>query len=139
MNKWLFIKEADFAEYAKDQVVKDYNNPYVKDVAGIDTHIIPTDECIVFKKMSKDDVEYYIGKVNEEVYEGSTTILGWFPTELVCGIIGSRFWQDTELAQKTGWLQTNGMFGSKNDAFLASKVNVAAEILKEVGFNVRFE
>ena len=137
--KVVYIKEQDFAEYAKGQVVKDYPNEYIKDVACIETHIIPTDECIIFKKMSKEDVEYYIGKVDEEVYEGSTQVLGFFPTGLVAGTYKGCYTQNTWLSKETGWLQTSGTFGSRNDAFRASKVQFAAELLKNAGFNVRFE
>ena len=137
--KYLFVKEADFAEYAKDQIVKDYPNKYVKDVAGVEIHIIPTGETIVFKKMSKSDIEYYIGNIEEEVYEASTSILGWFPTELVCGTVNGRYDTKSDLAKITGWIPTNGCFGSKNDAFRGFKVDFAAELLKNAGFNVRFE
>ena len=135
----MYIREADFAEYAKGQVVVDYPNPYVKNVGGIDTNIIPTGETITFRKMSESDVKYYIGWCSEECYEGSVGIGGWFPTSLVCGCICGRYSEATELARHTGWRETNGMFGSKNDAFLASKVRNAAKILEEAGFIVKFE
>lgn len=138
MNKFLFVKEADFAEYAKGQVVKHCVNQYIKEVGKVDIHIIPTDEVITFKKMTRNEVEYYIGKVDGQVYEGFTKISGWFPTGLVCGTVNGCYSHKTELAKETGWLPTNGSFGSKYDAFLATGVRRAAEILEAVGFKVVF-
>ncbi len=135
----MFIKEKKFKAYAKGKVVKDYPNPYVKDVNGERIDIIPNDEVVTFKKMTASDVMYFIGNVSEEVYEGSVKVGCWFPTELVCGVVSGVFSQNTELSRKTGWISTNGQFGSRNDAFLATGVKEAARILKKNGFNVRFE
>ena len=139
MSSYLFVKEADFAEYTKGKAVKSYNNPWIKCVAGVDVNIIPTDEVVTFKKMTREDIQYYIGDISQEVYEGRTKIRGWFPTELVCGTIGSQYSMNTELAKRTGWIPTNGCFGSQGDAFLASGVKVAADLLEQAGFKVVFE
>ena len=134
----MFIKEQDFKAFSKGKKVVDYPNQYVKDVAGERVDIIPTGECITFKKMSESDVRYYIGNVGEDVYEASVKIGCWFPTELVCGVVRGCFSQNTDLSKDTGWLQTTGQFGSKNDAFLVRKAKVAAKKLKDAGFKVVF-
>lgn len=133
-----YIKEKDFGRFAKGKVVKNYPNPYVKNVDGEDVFIIPDSETVTFKKMSESDVHYYVGNVSNEVYEGSVKIGGWFPTEIVCGTVNGSFSMRSELAKECGWLQTNGTFGSKNDAFLASRVKIAARKLENVGFKVVF-
>ena len=134
-----YIKEEDFGAFSKGKKVESYPNELVKNVDGEDVCIIPEGQKIVFRKMHQSDVLYYIGNVNEEVYEGTIKIGGWFPTEIVCGTIRGMFSMQAPLSQECGWLQTNGSFGSKNDAFLASKVKVAAQKLEEAGFTVEFE
>ena len=136
MNK--YIKEKDFSKFTEGKKVNSYPNPYVKNVDGEDVYIIPKGEKITFTKMSESDVRYYIGNIGEEVYEGSVKIEGWFPTEIVCGTVNGCFSMRSELAKECGWLQTNGCFGSKNDAFLASSVKVVACKLKKAGFTVVF-
>jgi hypothetical protein len=140
----LFIKEKDFAEFAKGKKVKDYPNPYYKEVDDKSVHIIPANEKIVFKPMSDDQKQWYGIRVEGVVYEGSVTVLGWFPTEIVCGVMRSpgyhdRYSAQSPLAKKTGWTDTNGDFGSRNDAFKECGVKVAARLLREAGFNVEFQ
>ena len=134
----MYIKEEKFAEYAKGKAIKNYPNPYVKEVDGEMVNIIPKGEAVVFKKMSREDTLFYIGKVEGAVYEGTVAIGGWFPTELVCGVTNGRFSQETELAKKTGWLNTLGTFGSRNDAFREEGVKEAARLLEEAGYKVYF-
>ena len=138
-----FIKESEFAKYAKGKQVKNYPNPYVKEVDGVNTHIIPADEKIVFRPLTDDEKRWYGIRDTGVVYEGRMTVLGWFPTELVCGVMRSpgyydRYTENSPLAKKTGYVATNGNFGSKGDAFRASKVQVAVGILRKAGFEVEF-
>lgn len=139
----LFVKEEQFADYSKGRKVTDCPNPYVKYVDGDMVHIIPTNEKIVFKVMTDEEKAWYGVRADGVVYEGSVTVLGFFPTELVCGVLVrpgfyNVFSANSPLAKKTGWVDTNGMFGSRNDAFTEKGVKTAARILKKWGFNVEF-
>ena len=140
----LFINEKDFVGFARGKQVKSYPNPYCKQVDGKNVNIIPDNEKIVFKPMSDEQKRWYGILADGVVYEGSVTILGWFPTEIVCGVMRSpgyhdRFSDQSPLAKETGYVSTNGNFGSRNDAFKESGVKVAARLLREAGFNVEFQ
>jgi len=139
-----FVKEKDFSKLAKGKEVKDYPNPYVKDVDGLRIKIIPANEKIVFRPMTEEEKKWYSVKEEGVVYVGRMTVLGWFPTELVCGVMRvpgyyDRFSANSPLAKETGWIDTNDNFGSRSDAFKAGKVNQAIRRLKDVGFVVEFQ
>jgi len=139
-----FIKEKDFVKYAKGKTVKDYPNPYVKDVDGVRIDIIPTNEKVVFRPLTDSEKSWFGIREDGVIYEGRMSVLGWFPTELVCGVMRSpgyhdRFSAHSPLAKETGYVSTNGNFGSRSDAFRATKVKVAMKKLQQVGFDVELQ
>lgn len=135
----VFVKESYFKDFSKGKSVKNFGNPYVKEVDGRKVNIIPNGECVTFKKMDEEDVLWFLGKKEGEFYMAGVKVGGWFPTELVCGVVKGFFSEDTELARETGFVWGNSCLGSANVAFEASKAKVAASKLEAVGFEVVFE
>ena len=136
-----FIKEADFESFAKGKTIESYPNKWIKKVDGESVQIIPEREKIVFTEMSEEDKLWHGIRFDGVVYEASTSVLGFFPTELVCGVLVrpgrlSCFSSESPLAKETGWLDTNGTFGSRNDAFSETGVKNAAKRLRDAGFEV---
>lgn len=140
MKTTKYVSERQFARIAKTaKNVINYPNPICKEVDGIHYNLVPKGTQAVVSKLDEEECNWYLRqKFNEDVIRIDVGGYGWFPTELVCGIIGRTFSSKTELAQKTGCLISyeNGCCGSANMFFLSSKVGEAIKILKKNHFEI---
>lgn len=143
----MYINEAKYDAFAKGKSVKHFGNPYYKEVDGEVVHIIPKNEEVVVRVLDEDEKNWYCNvTTDDDVVEMEMTIDGWFPTELVCGVVlktqdgrpcMEHFSMRTKLAKDTGWLLSTGSLGSRSDIFLASKADVAIRKLKKSGYKIK--
>lgn len=135
-----YVTERQFARIAKTaKNIINYPNPICKDVDGVFYQIVPKGTQAVVSKLAKKGYDWYLRKkFDEDVVCIGVGGYGWFPTELVCGVVGRTFSSETELAQKTGCLISyqNGCCGSANMFFLSSKVEEAIKILAKNHFEI---
>lgn len=134
----MYVTERQFARIAKNaKNIVNFPNPIVKEADGVRYNIVKKGTKAAISELPKENEYWYLLKpFNEKVVR--IEVKGWFPTELVCGVVGHTFSSESKLAQKTGCLVSymTGTSGSANMFFLASKVNEAIKILKKNHFEI---
>lgn len=96
-------------------------------------HIILPQDKIEIQQLTKNDALYYCGR-KESI---TMLTLNWFPKELVVGINGKIYSEDTKLSFKTGYVRSDNT-GTSSECFLTEKVGFAIEILWGNGFEINF-
>lgn len=140
--KTKYVSPARFERISRGKDVKNYPNPWIKDIAGVRYHIINPDMEYEITLLDKDSYPWYLGmtyedysKVVKELFDEDDAHVyvlrcDWFPTELVAGIQNGRYSNHAPLSQKTGWIRTFGNI----ELFRAGAVKTGIGILNSAGF-----
>lgn len=140
--KTKYVSPARFERIQKGKVVKNYPNPWIKDIGDVRYHIIDPDMEYEIKLLEESQYLWYLGmtyedyaKVVKEVFDEDDARVyvlrcDWFPTELVAGIKNGLFSNHAPLSQKSGWIRTFGNI----ELFRAGAVRTGIEILNRAGF-----
>ena len=127
-----YVTMSVFDKLSAGKRVDEFPNPRVKGLDGVSYHIIDGVEITV-KRMSKDEVEWYIKRDGDFVIMSSSD--RFFPTDLVAGVANKIYNENAELSQHTGYIRSCNT-GSASNCFKAEKHANAVAILRNVGYNV---
>lgn len=141
-----YIKEVDFEEYARGKKVANYRNPYIKEVDGLEVHIIATDLKCSMRLLSEEEKRWWC-RFGKDLSKDIVKLeCDWFPHELVIGMkevviagkVRKALTSDSKLSKHTGYIEGNDSLGSRCVLFDARFVNNAIGILRENGFDFQF-
>lgn len=137
-----YVSPEKFSKVSKGKKVVDYPNEWIKDVNGIQHHIINPDMEYKISVLEKKSYPWYLGMTYESYSKAVKEMFGdgnarvfvlecdWFPTELVAGVTNGRYCNTSSLSRKTGWIRSFGTI----ELFRAAKVEEAISILNKYGF-----
>lgn len=139
----VYIKEQDFPGYSRGKKVVDYPNPYIKEVDGIEVHIIAKDLKCETNVLTQEEKEWWCLRKSDLSRDIVQLECDWFPIELVvgtkdvfyCGKVRKALSVDSVLSKHTGYIEGNGSLGSRSILFDARFVNNAISILREHGYD----
>ena len=132
MNRTKYIKESELHKVIPaGSKVTFFPNPRIIEADGIRCHIIRENDFISVELLTEAERDWYIRR--EGHYVALRASDGHFPTDLVAGIKGKKYSEDTELSQKTGWVNSYHI-GSGVNCFEFEKYLAALDILREAGY-----
>ena len=127
-----YVKEEDLhKKFPANSNVTFFPNPRVIEVNGLRYNIIRGDDTMTVTPLTQAEIDWHVRKQGNFVKIVSST--GFFPHDLVAGIKGIKYSEDTELSQQTGWVNSYNT-GSASCIFEYGKHTKALAILKAVGF-----
>ena len=144
--KTVYVKEASVGKRLRDMgavITEHYPNPIVKGIeAGgqkMRLHIITPGVTVVFKEMTEGDARWHTRHGRAHFGEGVVMVsCDWFPKDLLVGVEGQEYSEDTELSKRTGWVPSLNT-GTNCAVFRASGIPEVKRILVANGFDNHIE
>lgn len=127
-----YVTMAMFEKLSAHKRVENMPNPRCKVCNNVHYNIIDGINISV-KKMNADEIDWHIKRDGD--YYIMTSSCGFFPTDLVAGVVNRTYNENTELSQHTGYVKSYNT-GSSSNCFKAERCANAIAILRKVGFNV---
>jgi hypothetical protein len=126
-------------ESSRYHVVKSYPNPNIKAVLmngkKFMVNIITPDQKVTVSNLTKQEQEWY-GARNHDVVM-VTVENGYFPTELLAGVIDGRYSENHYISRRYGWINSMST-GTGSGLILKSKIDDCVQFLKSVGYEVEY-
>lgn len=131
-----YVKEEDLhKKFPANSKVTFFPNPRIIEVNGQRYNIIREGDTMTVTVLTEAEVDWYVRRNGK--YIRITSSNGFFPTDLVAGIKGMKYSENTELSRLTGWV-TSYNTGSGSACFKFENYNNALSILKAIGFEIEY-